>query len=75
MQNETTPAHRLCRHLRTKKMFYVAEMSQVTKDLLTSNTYQPFWCQQTMTDTGPDDGYVEHPRCRPGRDCYEAMEG
>ena len=69
-----TLPHPLCRFLRTKKMLYVQDLHQVTLDLVTSGTYQNFWCQHTMTDTGPDDGYVEYERCIPGRSCYDQLE-
>jgi hypothetical protein len=69
------PTQTYCRHLRTKKMYYVADLLEVEEDLLTSNTYQNWWCNHTQTDTGPDDGFVELIRCQPGRGCYEGRGG
>lgn len=71
--SEPESRHAICSHLRTKKMFYAADMLEVEAEMLTSSTYQSFWCEHTQTDTGPDDGYVEHRRCRPGRACYEEI--
>jgi hypothetical protein len=67
--------HPICMHLRTKKMYYAANAVEAEEELIMSSAHQTFWCMHTMTDTGPDDGYVEHQRCRPGRRCYEPVGG
>lgn len=65
--------HVFCHHLRTKKMFARWDVLASQEQILATRTHQNFWCQHTMTSTGPDDCFVEHTRCNPGRACYEPM--
>jgi len=73
MSDETPQRHAFCKYIRTNRMSYAQDMIEVEEALANTQTYQNFWCQHTQTDTGPDDGYVEHARCRPGRACYQPL--
>lgn len=61
-----------CKHLRTKSMFIPALAHE-----LAANPDEPFprsahfWCNCTVTETGPDDHPVAPHRCRPSRQCFE----
>jgi hypothetical protein len=59
-----------CRHLRSKGMYvYTDASAEEPSDF--DNTI--FWCQKTLKDIGPDDGFVGREDCRdPARGCYEA---
>lgn len=62
----------LCKHLRTKSMFIPAVASEFA-----SNPDEPqsrsahYWCNCTVTETGPDDNPVGPQRCKPSRQCFE----
>ncbi len=68
VQNETR--HAPCVNMRGKKMFYTEEGKE---DIFSPNSYQDFWCTLTMTCDGPDAGFVEYRRCKPGRTCYKSL--
>jgi hypothetical protein len=60
----------LCRHLRSKGMYVYTDAS-IEEPSDYDNTI--FWCQKTLKDVGPDDGFVGRDDCRDGaRGCYEA---
>ena len=66
----------VCHCLREKKMFY--EGSDVLTngmDIITpeekaaSMPTGPFWCAQTQSLVGPDGGFANTEKCRPGSCC------
>ncbi len=63
---------KLCRHLRAKNMF-VPALAQPGDDQ--PPTQPPpsahFWCNCTLTETGPDDKPVGSERCHSLRSCFE----
>jgi len=62
----------LCKHLRTKSMFIPAmaqELAAAPEDQSTRSAH--YWCNCTVTETGPDDHPVGPQRCQPSRQCYE----
>jgi len=60
-----------CRHLRFKGMYVYTDDSAAEEPLDYDNTI--FWCQKTLKDLGPDEGFVGREDCRdPARGCYEA---
>jgi hypothetical protein len=58
----------VCARLKTK-MLYVIGREDAAFDRPTSTA--PWWCLETMSQVGPDDGLVAPERCRPGRSCFE----
>ena len=65
------PAH-LCRNLRTKKMFIPAlEHEAFVPDDTENGHASHFWCNCTMSETGPDDRPVGITICRKDRKCFE----
>jgi hypothetical protein len=62
----------LCKHLRTKSMFIPAlaqELAATPEEQSTHSAH--YWCNCTVTETGPDDHPVGPQRCQPSRQCYE----
>ena len=68
-ESDTLP-HPLCQQLQSKKLAMLLPEQTPTMADLESAGYENFWCLYTMTDTGPDDGYVEYARCTPDRECF-----
>lgn len=73
VQNST-----VCQCLREKKMFYEGSdvpansmdiVSPAEKALMMPTG--PFWCAQTQSLVGPDGGFANTEKCRPGRSCCE----
>jgi len=62
----------LCRNLRTKKMFIPAlEDEALVPNETESGHASHFWCNCTMTETGPDDRPVGNGVCKKERRCFE----
>jgi hypothetical protein len=62
----------LCKHLRTKSMFIPALAQELASDpdqLLNHSAH--YWCNCTVTETGPDDQPVGPKRCQFSRTCFE----
>ena len=60
-----------CRQLRFKGMYVYTDDSASEEPLDYDNTI--FWCQKTLKDIGPDDGFVGREDCREtARRCYES---
>ncbi len=62
----------LCKHLRTKSMFIPAlaqELASEPDQQLSHSAH--YWCNCTVTETGPDDQPVGPQRCTPARRCFE----
>ena len=60
-----------CKHLRTKQMYVLAqpeEALQHPEDETSSPCH--FWCNQTLTVTGPDDRPVHKAACNASRRCF-----
>ena len=58
-----------CRYLRAKNPYGTEEGGENPWYYLdASNTI--CWCISTQGPVGPDGGYVEPPKCTPGRSCY-----
>jgi hypothetical protein len=63
---------RLCKHLRTKKMFIPALAHEAfSNDSEEMGHSSHCWCNCTMAETGPDDGAVGVERCVNTRSCFE----
>jgi hypothetical protein len=60
----------LCENLCAKRLMMLSEGHVVALEDLQTAGYETYWCQHTMTDTGPDGGWVMYDRCAPGRECY-----
>ena len=59
-----------CRHLRSKGMFVYTDGADSEEQDDYDNTI--FWCQKTLKDIGPDQGFVGRDDCRDAaRGCYE----
>ncbi len=69
----------VCQCLREKKMFYEGnDVSPANSMDIISPTEKvaampsgPFWCAQTQSLLGPDGGFANTEKCRPGRSCCE----
>jgi len=62
----------LCKHLRTKSMFIPALAQELAANPEEQSTRSAhYWCNCTVTETGPDDCPVGPQRCQPSRQCYE----
>ena len=60
-----------CRYLRSKGMYVYTDDASGEEPSDYDNTI--FWCQKTLKDIGPDDGFVGREDCRdPARGCHEA---
>jgi hypothetical protein len=75
MSETRTPLpHPLCAHLASKKLHMISDDREICLEDLQTAGYETYWCQHTMTDTGPDGGWVMFERCSPARSCFEALE-
>jgi hypothetical protein len=62
----------LCKHLRTKSMFIPAVAHELaTKPDEHFQHPAHYWCNCTVTETGPDDRPVAPHRCHAARGCFE----
>jgi hypothetical protein len=60
-----------CRYLRSKGMYVYTDDTAAEDQADHDNTI--FWCQKTLNDIGPDQGFVGRDDCREtSRGCYEA---
>ena len=64
--------HPLCEHIHSKKLYMLGTREGLTVEDLQTAGYENYWCRHTMTDTGPDGGWVLYEKCAPGRECYRA---
>ena len=72
MTEERTPLpHPLCENIRSKKLYMISDARELAVEDLQTAGYDNCWCQHTMTDNGPDGGWVQYAHCAPGRECYE----
>ncbi|MCC2670256.1 MAG: hypothetical protein K0Q72_2727 [Armatimonadetes bacterium] len=71
---ETPLPHALCANLCSKKLHMLTDDRELCVEDLQTAGYENYWCTHTMTDTGPDGGWVLFERCAPGRKCYEPVE-
>jgi hypothetical protein len=60
------PAH-ICRHLRTKKMFIPELAHEAFQESTEPGHSSHYWCNCTLTETGPDDRPAGTERCRKER--------
>lgn len=75
MSEQRTPLpHPLCEQLCSKKLSMTADDREVCLEDLQTAGYTTYWCRHTMTDTGPDGGWVMFERCNDSRTCYTALE-
>ena len=68
----TVADRKVCKHLRTKKMFTVATLEEALQmekpaDELTCH----FWCNKTQTVVGCDDRPAHREICNASRRCFE----
>ncbi|PYT69258.1 MAG: hypothetical protein DMG39_19005 [Acidobacteria bacterium] len=68
----------VCHRLREKKMYYEGgDAPANSMDIISSAEKAaqmptgPFWCAQTQSLVGPDGGFANAEKCRPGRSCCE----
>ena len=64
--------HPLCENIHSKKLYMLGTREGLTVEDLETAGYENYWCQHTMTDTGPDGGWVRYDRCNAERQCYRA---
>jgi len=57
--------------MRSKKMFIPALSAEAREEIEAGGgSAGHYWCNQTLTELGPD-GQPTHPqRCQPGRQCF-----
>lgn len=60
----------VCRHIRSKEMFYEFEGQP---DPIQASGSGIYWCIHTQNCLGPDGKVAEPKSCQPGRDCFEAL--
>jgi hypothetical protein len=60
-----------CRHLRSKKSYFLRRPPETEADLLDGSGH--CWCLRTMIVLGPDGRPVEPAECRSGRPCFESI--
>lgn len=60
----------LCRHLRSKKYFFLQSMPLTASDMIGLDNH--CWCRHTQQVVGPDGGKVRPQLCGAGRACYES---
>ena len=61
-----------CRHLRTKAMFIPALAQEGSEPgVPEASNCSHCWCNQTLTETGPDEQPVGNEVCKPTRACFE----
>lgn len=60
----------ICQQLQSKKLMMLVPGENPTLDDVETAGYVNYWCLYSMTDTGPDDKYVEYKKCTPDRECY-----
>lgn len=66
----------VCRKLRTKHAFGAFSASGPLPPWQAGgSTTAVYWCLETMETAGPDDGYCDAHRCRPGRACFKPPDG
>ena len=59
-----------CRHTRSKGMYVYTDVPEVEDHGDYDSTI--FWCQKTLNDIGPDQGFVgREDCCNTSRRCYE----
>ena len=68
----------VCHCLREKKMFYEGgDIPANSMEIISREEKAawmptgPFWCAQTQSLVGPDGGFANTEKCRPGRSCCE----
>jgi hypothetical protein len=62
----------VCKHLRTKSMFIPAVAQELaSKPEGQFNHSAHYWCNCTVSETGPDDNPVGPQRCQTSRQCFE----
>lgn len=68
----------VCHRLREKKMFYEGgDIPANSMEIISREEKAawmptgPFWCAQTQSLVGPDGGFANTEKCRPGRSCCE----
>ena len=66
---ETRVFSPFCRHLRTKKAYFLQAPAQTEADILDGSGH--CWCKHTMTILGPGGVIADPSECRAGRACYE----
>ena len=70
---ESSPASSFgprCRHIRSKGMYVYTDVAEFEAHPDYDSTI--FWCQKTLKDIGPDQGFVgREDCCETSRRCYE----
>jgi hypothetical protein len=75
MSETRTPLpHPLCLSLCCKKLYMITDDRELALEDFDTAGYENFWCRHTMTETGPDGGWVRLEHCAPNRECYQADE-
>jgi hypothetical protein len=62
----------VCRCLRTKKMFIPEHEADALTEQPEPGAEAFYWCNRTLSETGPDDQPAHLRTCIPGRKCFEA---
>jgi len=61
----------ICQCLRTKKMFIPEHEAEALAEQTGLEAGAFYWCNRTLSETGPGDQPVHIRTCRPGRNCFE----
>lgn len=61
----------VCKHLRHKSMFIPALAKAASDENNSTGHSHHCWCNQTLTETGPDDRPASQQLCRLARSCFE----
>jgi hypothetical protein len=61
----------ICKCLRTKKMFVPEQEAEALAEQQEHGAEAFFWCNLTLSETGPDDHPAHLRTCIPGRRCFE----
>lgn len=62
----------LCKCLRTKKMFIPEHEADALAEQSELDAGAFYWCNRTLSETGPDDQPAHLRTCIPSRKCFEA---
>ena len=62
----------VCQNLRTKALYIPGGSLQ---NLIETNPNSQYWCNCTMSITGPDDHFVSPEGCAASRSCFDPVGG
>lgn len=72
MSNRPPGQSPICRHLRSKKYYFLDRPPMESSDVLDASN--DCWCGVTMERVGPDDEVCHPDDCRAERACFEGFQ-